>query len=250
MLRPLASPLSAASAVSDWPSGCRGASRAGACTRAAGAGGSTAGAPEGEGGAAGRRNSGLKQRVEQLEEQLVDMQVVVGTLKSLARGAAARRAAGTRRRFVGNGADSVRLDGIETQVRALAAQIEQLTVQVQALSAASRRTDAGATTPSPSPSGTASTGTAAAGVPDPGRFGSTTVTAGTERCHRRPHRARVRRRGRQRATAPAPPSSSWTVAPPSSDTLAAAPPAFMPRQRRMPPTPATPSSSMRPPMAT
>ena len=34
--------------------------------------------------AVGAADSGLKQRVEQLEEQLVDMQVVVGTLESLA----------------------------------------------------------------------------------------------------------------------------------------------------------------------
>jgi len=34
-------------------------------------------------------DAALRQRVEQLEEQLVDMQVVVGTLESLARGAPA-----------------------------------------------------------------------------------------------------------------------------------------------------------------
>ena len=40
-------------------------------------------------------DAGLQRRVEQLEEQLVDLQVVIGTLESLARGASAacRRAA-------------------------------------------------------------------------------------------------------------------------------------------------------------
>ena len=90
-------------------------------------------------------DAALKQRVEQLEEQLVDMQVVVGTLESLARGGGAASASpaaqGEAPSYGGGGADSVRLDGLETQVRALAAQIEQLTEQVRALwrTAAPRR---------------------------------------------------------------------------------------------------------------
>ena len=122
-------------------------------------------------------DAALKQRVEQLEEQLVDMQVLVGTLESLARGGApVSQPANSDAAPSGYGTTAdPRVDGLETQVRALAAQIEQLTAQVQALSAASRRTDAGAVAPSPSPSGTAAT----PGLPDPSRFGSTTVTAGT-----------------------------------------------------------------------
>ncbi len=76
----------------------------------------------------------------------------------------------------GGGADSVRLDGMETQLRALAAQIQQLTDQVRALGGQPRRSDAG-----PLP-GLPATDTAVAGVPgapDAGRFGSTTVTAGS-----------------------------------------------------------------------
>ena len=60
------------------------------------------------------------------------MQVVVGTLESLARdgAASAPRKDGD---SGGDGADSVRVDGLETQVRAMAAQIEQLSQQVRAL---------------------------------------------------------------------------------------------------------------------
>jgi tol-pal system protein YbgF len=79
----------------------------------------------------------LRQRIEQLEEQLVDMQVAVGTLESLRGGAPAG---------AGNGrlgpspaaaigaADAGRLDSIETQIRALAAQLEHVQEQVRALS--------------------------------------------------------------------------------------------------------------------
>ena len=129
-------------------------------------------------------DSALKQRVEQLEEQLVDMQVVIGTLESLARsgGAPASPDGGG---FSG-GADSVRLDGMETQLRALSAQIQQLTDQVRALGGQPRRSDAGAMPAGPLP-GTPSTDIAAGSAPAPtgnaapdaGRFGSTTVTAGT-----------------------------------------------------------------------
>ena len=44
----------------------------------------------------------------------------------------------------GGGADSVRIDGLETQLRALSAQIQQLTDQVRALGGQPRRSDAGA----------------------------------------------------------------------------------------------------------
>lgn len=94
------------------------------------------------GGAGG--DAQLRQRVEQLEEQFLDMQVVVGTLESLARnaGAAAPSMSSAPTGF-GSGADSARIDALETQVRALTAQLEQLSSQVRALGAA-----AGAVTPS------------------------------------------------------------------------------------------------------
>jgi tol-pal system protein YbgF len=81
----------------------------------------------------------LRQRIEQLEEQLVDMQVVVGTLESLAKGApapvggasAGRGNAGAAAAL--NAADAGRLDSLETQIQALAAQLENLQEQVRAL---------------------------------------------------------------------------------------------------------------------
>jgi tol-pal system protein YbgF len=94
--------------------------------------------PARDGAATG--DTALRQRIEQLEEQLVDMQVVVGTLESLARGATAP-AAGARpasgpAAAIG-AADAGRLDSIETQIRALAAQLEQVQEQVRALGARS-----------------------------------------------------------------------------------------------------------------
>jgi tol-pal system protein YbgF len=125
--------------------------------------------------------SALRQRVDQLEEQLVDMQVVIGTLESLARGGGAAPASDGS----SGGVDGVRLDGLETQVRALAAQVQQLTEQVRALGGQPRRSEAGAppsfaaTAPPAADSGAAAP--AAPGTaPDAGRFGSTTVTAGSD----------------------------------------------------------------------
>ena len=84
----------------------------------------------------------LRQRIEQLEEQLVDLQVVVGTLESLARGATAPAPSagpqGPGPSAAIGAADAGRLDGIETQIRALAAQLEQVQEQVRALSAGAR----------------------------------------------------------------------------------------------------------------
>src|SRR5690242_78351 len=81
----------------------------------------------------------LRQRIEQLEEQLVDMQVVVGTLESLAKGASAPVGAGAPGRGNAgaaaalNAADAGRLDSLETQIQALTAQLESLQEQVRAL---------------------------------------------------------------------------------------------------------------------
>jgi tol-pal system protein YbgF len=82
--------------------------------------------------------AGLRQRVEQLEEQLVDMQVVIGTLESLARGAPAPAAPGGARAQPSaaaafGAAEAGRLDSIETQIRALGAQMEQLQEQFRVL---------------------------------------------------------------------------------------------------------------------
>lgn len=82
-------------------------------------------------------DSALRQRIEQLEEQIVDMQVVIGTLESLARGATAPPPSGGGRPGPGpaaamSAADAGRLDSMETQIRALAAQLEQMQEQMRA----------------------------------------------------------------------------------------------------------------------
>ncbi|MFM9847097.1 MAG: tol-pal system protein YbgF [Hyphomicrobiaceae bacterium] len=86
----------------------------------------------------------LRQRIEQLEEQLVDMQVVIGTLESLARAPAQTGSAAPAPRggfAASDGADPARIDSLETQIRALTSQLEQLSDQVRQLGG--RRTDAG-----------------------------------------------------------------------------------------------------------
>lgn len=64
----------------------------------------------------------LQKRIEQLEGQLVDLQVVIGTLESLARNPN-RGNAGTAAPSSG---DDTRIAALETQVSALAAQVAQL----------------------------------------------------------------------------------------------------------------------------
>ena len=99
--------------------------------------------------------AGLQRRVEQLEEQLVDLQVVIGTLESLAKGGAAPAPGG---QFAGgalSASDAGRLDALETQIRALAAQLDNLQEQVRGL-AEQRPARAGA-------------------APGPGGFGAVTV---------------------------------------------------------------------------
>ena len=124
----------------------------------------------------------LRQRIDQLEEQLADMQVVIGTLESLGRGggagptdAAVRSSAPTSGPSGGGGVDHARMDSLETQMRAISDQIEQLTVQVRQL--AGRRSEAPLgplpTAIEPPPTRTASQ--------EPTRtpgFGSVTVTPG------------------------------------------------------------------------
>jgi len=87
---------------------------------------------------------GLQRRVEQLEEQLVDLQVVIGTLESLAKGTAGAPA-GPRGpsgpSAAVSAADAGRLDAIETQIRALAAQLEGLQEQVRTLASRSGSAD-------------------------------------------------------------------------------------------------------------
>jgi tol-pal system protein YbgF len=87
---------------------------------------------------------GLQRRVEQLEEQLVDLQVFIGTLESLAKGATAplpgpRAGAGPAAAF--NASDPGRLDAIETQIRALASQLENMQDQMRNLGSSKGQAD-------------------------------------------------------------------------------------------------------------
>lgn len=101
-------------------------------------------AAEGVGPATGSE-SALKQRVEALEDQLVDMQVLVGTLETLAKSGGASSASQTYRASSsgGSGADSARVEGLEGQVRSLSAQVQQLSEQVRSLNGQPRRSDVG-----------------------------------------------------------------------------------------------------------
>jgi tol-pal system protein YbgF len=78
-------------------------------------------------------DAGLQRRVEQLEEQLVDMQVIVGTLESLAKGGAAPSPGSQMSGAALSASDAGRLDALETQIRAMAAQLENLQDQVRSL---------------------------------------------------------------------------------------------------------------------
>ena len=122
-----------------------------------------AGATGGGGGEA----AGLRERVEQLEGQLVDLQVVIGTLESLARTGGV---SSTPARSEGGGVsagDRGRLDSMETQIRALTAQVEQLAADLRAQG--QRLSDAGGVAGAP--------GGFADDAPQTSRFGSTTVTS-------------------------------------------------------------------------
>ena len=98
---------------------------------------------KGAAAAGGGDAAGLRQRVEQLEGQLVDLQVVIGTLESLARTGGVA-AAPVRSEASGGVAasDRARLDSMETQIRALTAQVEQLAAEMRAQGGVQRRSDA------------------------------------------------------------------------------------------------------------
>ncbi|AHB48420.1 tol-pal system protein YbgF [Hyphomicrobium nitrativorans NL23] len=119
---------------------------------------------EGGAQAKGGGESALRQRVEQLEGQLVDLQVVIGTLESLARTGGVAAAPVRSEASGGMVGDSARLDSMETQIRALTAQVEQLANELRQ-SQMQRRSDAVA------PSGFGHDGI------ETRSFGSTTVTS-------------------------------------------------------------------------
>lgn len=134
------------------PDASKSAAKAVTKTQAAGAAAAVAGGGDG----------GLRARVDSLEEQLVDMQVVVGTLESLAKSGGATQ---TAFRGSGGGADAGRVDALENQVRSLSTQVQQLSDQVRSMGGVPRRSETtGAAIPSQ-----------ADATPS---FGSTTVTPG------------------------------------------------------------------------
>ena len=115
----------------------------------------------------------LRQRVEQLEEQLADMQVTMGTLESLGKTGGATSASQPVRTggISSGGVDQARIDSLETQIRALAAQVEQLSTQMRQ---ASRRGEAPALEPATSTAQRTEVARPAAGGFD------TTVTTGAD----------------------------------------------------------------------
>jgi tol-pal system protein YbgF len=137
-----------------------------------------AGAPSAPAG-----DAGLRQRIEQLEEQLVDMQVVIGTLESLAKSGGGSGAAAPAARPVAGSygaGDAARLDGLETQIRALTSQLEQLAEQVRAMGGTPRKAEVAPARPNDIAEGFSARGDPGAGataaIGGPPRFGSTTVT--------------------------------------------------------------------------
>ena len=87
--------------------------------------------------AASSSDASLRQRVEQLEEQLVDMQVVMGTLESMGRGGPSTASTAFRGGSpLGggfSGPEAGRIAALETQIQALTAQVEQMSDQLRAL---------------------------------------------------------------------------------------------------------------------
>lgn len=133
----------------------------------------------------------LRQRVEQLEEQLVDLQVVIGTLESLARTTGTASSSSPPARGGGFAApDSGRLESMEVQIKALTAQVEQLADQLRA--GEGRRASAGVAPTRPS------------APPAVAGFGSTTVSGGSDPVARVLNEdPQAPPAGRQVATAPA-----------------------------------------------
>lgn len=119
--------------------------------------------------AAPRSDAQLRQRVEELEKELVDMHVLVGTLETLARqGGGGGGPSGGGGGFAPplTGAEAGRISALETQVQALTIQVEQLMAQVRAMGG-------GGDGRRPAPSGFQKSNPAAGGG-----FGSTVVTPG------------------------------------------------------------------------
>ena len=115
----------------------------------------------------------LRKRVEQLEEQLIDIQVVLGTLETLSKSRGASPASSSSPQgseFTGQAGGSDRISALETQVRALASQVQQLS---------SGRIPHRTVTANPRPRTTLQQNRMASQAPVPG-FGSTVVQPETQ----------------------------------------------------------------------
>lgn len=106
----------------------------------------------------------LRKRVDQLEGQLVDLQVIIGTLESLARNPGSGPAANA----LSSGADSARVAALETQISALSAQVARL-------AAAGNASPSGSPLPNAPPANAPPLAPPTSFAPS-NSFGSTTVT--------------------------------------------------------------------------
>ena len=86
-------------------------------------------------------NAELRKRVRQLEEQLLDMQVMIGTLQSMSRSGGARAPMGP---VQGGSVSDSKMRQLETQIQALTAQVQRLSNRLNG-----RRGDAGGVVAAP-----------------------------------------------------------------------------------------------------
>jgi tol-pal system protein YbgF len=128
------------------------------------------------------RGDPVRSRLDQLEEQVIDLQVAIGTLESLAKapGASAggAQAGGFRTApTVAAGGDPARVESLEVQVRALVSQLERLADRVAALEGGRGASAAplGAPSAGAPPARPAPSRSAPAEI---GGFGQTVVTPG------------------------------------------------------------------------
>lgn len=161
-----------------------------------------------------RPTDAVAQRLTRLEEQIVDLQVVIGTLQSLAqRGPVAQGPGPSAGPGPGGGADAgtlARIDALETQISALTSQIEQMGNEIARLQA--RLGAAPGAAPGGAPGfGAPPLESAPALQPQQPSFGTTTVT---------PNQTQALPQGDQAPLPPMP--GQWSV-PGSGQTAALSP---------------------------
>jgi tol-pal system protein YbgF len=116
-----------------------------------------------------RSDSALRQRIEQLEEQIVDLQQAIGTLESIAKsgGSGAQRLPA----MAPAAGDDGRMAALEQQVRALATQVETLSREVRSQGAGGVGRQGAAPVTGPAVAGAIITQ-----PPQPGSFATTVTT--------------------------------------------------------------------------